>query len=130
MFFEIMAGVRPKKGFTLLEAMITIVFLVIGVAAVFSLFGMTSTLDVNNDFKAAAISLSQEAMEEIKDAATYGDVDSFAQARANIGGDFSDFDREVMVSGDPKQVNVTVYWTEKGEDQHIELITLLSDYDY
>lgn len=125
-----MIDCRIKKGFTLLEAMITIVFLVIGVAAVFSLFSMTSTLDVNNDFKSAAINLSQEAMEEIKDAATYGDVDSFAQARANLGGDFSDFDREVTVSGDPKQVNVTVYWTEKGENQRVELITLLSDYDY
>lgn len=129
MFFENMHKRRDKKGFTLLEAMITMVLLVVGVSAVFSLFGMTSTLDANNDSKAIALNLCQETMEEIKDAATYADVDTFAQARTNVGGDFSGFDRAVTVAGDPKQINVTVYWTEKGADQSIELLTLVADYD-
>lgn len=119
-----------RKGFTLLEAMITMVLLAAGVTAVFSLFSMTSVLDSDNDYTAMAISLGQEAMEEIKDAASYADVDSMAAARSNLGGDFSDFDREVTVSGDPKQVNVKVYWTDQGVDHHVELITLLADYDY
>ncbi|MGE0268661.1 MAG: prepilin-type N-terminal cleavage/methylation domain-containing protein [Candidatus Omnitrophota bacterium] len=119
-----------RKGFTLLEAMITMVLLATGVTAVFSLFSMTTTLDSDNEYTAIAISLGQEAMEEIKDAGSYADIDSMSAARTNVGGDFSDFDREVTVAGDPKQVNVKVYWTDKGVDHNVELVTLLADYDY
>ena len=67
---------------------------------------------------------------DVKDAATYADIDGFASARATLTGDFADFDREVTVSGDPKQVDVNVYWTVKGQDQSVNLVTLFTNYDY
>lgn len=86
--------------------------------------------DTNIENFTIARYLAQEALEEIKDAALYVDVDSFASARGALSGDFAGFEREVMVSGDPKQVDVTVYWTVKGEDQSVNLVTLFTDYDY
>lgn len=119
-----------KKGFTLLEILITIVVLVAGVVVLMQMFsiGMFADTDVEN--ATIALNLAQEKMEEIRDASTYSGIDSFASARANLGGDFSDFDREVTVAGDPKQVDVLVYWTVKGQDQSINLVTLFADYDY
>ena len=86
--------------------------------------------DVNAENATSARYLAQEKMEEIKDATSYSNIDSFASARATLTGDFADFDREVTVSGDPKQVNVIVYWAVKGQDQSIDLVTLFTDYDY
>ncbi len=119
-----------NRGFTLLEALITIVILVVGVVALLQVFSIGMFADTGVENATVALNLTQEKMEEIKDVSFYFDIDSFVSARANLGGDFADFDREVTVSGDPKQVNVVVYWTVKGEDQSINLVTLFADYDY
>ena len=119
-----------KKGFTLLEMLITIVLLTAGIVPILRMLSMGMFADVNAENATIARYLAQEEMEEIKDSASYSGIDSFASARATLTGDFSDFDREVTVSGDPKQVNVIVYWTVKGQDQSIDLVTLFTDYDY
>ncbi len=119
-----------KKGFTLLEILITIIILVVGVVVPMQMFSMGMFADTDVENATIALNLAQEKMEEIKDASSYVNIDSFASARANLGGDFADFDREVTVAGDPKQVNVIVYWTVKGQDQSINLVTLFTDYDY
>lgn len=123
---------QKKKGFTLLEILITIVILVVGVVVLLQMFsiGMFADTDVEN--AGLALNLAQEKMEQIKDAISYKAIDDFASARGeeDLGDDFADFDREVTVSGNPKQVNVIVYWTVKGQDQSINLVTLFADYDY
>jgi prepilin-type N-terminal cleavage/methylation domain-containing protein len=119
-----------KKGFTLLEMLVTVVLLTVGITSILQMISMAMFADTNLENVTIARYLAQEAMEEIKDAASYSDIDSFASARSSLTGDFADFDREVAVSGDPKQADVTVYWTVKGQDQNVELVTLFTDYDY
>jgi len=119
-----------RKGFTLLEVLVTIVLLTAGIVSILRMMSMGMFADVNTEKATTALYLAQETMEEIKDAATYADVNSFASARTALTGDYADFDRAVTVSGDPKQVNVIVYWTVKGQDQSIDLVTLVTDYDY
>ncbi len=119
-----------KKAFTLLEILMTVVLLTVGITSIMKIVGMGMFADVNAEKAIIAGYLAQETMEEIKGAASYADVDNFIASRAALGGDFSDFDRAVTVAGDPKQVNVIVYWTVKGQDQSVDLVTLLTDYDY
>ena len=119
-----------KKGFTLLEMLVTIVLLTIGIASILQMMSIAIFADTNTENSAIAYYLAQETMEDIKDASSYSNIDSFAASRASLSGDFSDFDREVTVSGTPKQVNVIVYWSIKGQDQSIDLVSLFADYDY
>lgn len=123
-----------KKGFTLLEMLVTIILLTVGITSILQMAGMAIVADTNLENVTIARYLAQETMEEIKGAASYSDIDNFILTRSSLTGvgnkDFVDFDREVTVSGDPKQVNVTVYWTVKGQDQSVELVTLFTDYDY
>ena len=119
-----------RKGFTLLEMLVTVVLLTVGITSILQMTSMAMFADTNLENVTVARYLAQESMEEIKGAASYLDIDSFASSRSALTGDFADFEREITVSGDPKQVNVTVYWDVKGQDQSIELVTLFTDYDY
>lgn len=119
-----------KKGFTLLEMLIAIVLLTVGIISILQMMSIAIFADTNVENSVIAYYLAQESMENIKDASSYSNIDTFAESRATLSGDFSDFDREVTVSGDPKQVNVIVYWSVKGQDQSIDLVSLFADYDY
>ncbi len=119
-----------NAGFTLFEVLATIIIVVVGMVSVVSVFSTSTMLDVDIENKSKALLLAQEKMEEIKAADSYTGVDDFAASRAALSGDFSSFDREVIVSGDPKQVDVIVYWNVKGDEQQVALTTLFADYDY
>lgn len=119
-----------KKGFTLIEILVTIVLLTAGIVSILQMLSMGMFANTNAEHATTAFYLAQEKMEEIKDASSYANIDTFAVARATLSGDFADFDREVTVSGDPKQVNVIVYWMAKGQDQSVDLVSLFADYDY
>ena len=125
-----MSPMAPKRGLTLLEVMITLIILVIGVIGLLQVFSTVMIADADVENTTTALYLAQEKMEEIRNAASYAAIDSYAATRANIGGAFADFDRAVTVSGSPKQVNVIVYWTTKGSGQNINLVSLFTDYDY
>ena len=118
------------NAFTFLEVLATVVLLVVGMVSVLQILSSTIFVDADVEHATKALYLAQEKMEEIKDASTYAAIDSFVLARTNVGGDFADFDREVTVSGDPKQVNVIVYWNVKGADQNINLVSLFANYGY
>ncbi len=119
-----------KKGFTLLEILVTLVLLTSGIVAIVRVMGMGMFADANAEKSIIARYLAQEQMETIKDASSYSNIDSFASARTSLSGDFSDFDREVTVSGNPKEVHVIVYWTVQGQDQSVDFVTLFTDYDF
>jgi prepilin-type N-terminal cleavage/methylation domain-containing protein len=119
-----------KKGFTLLEMLLTIVLLTVGITSILQMVSMAMFADTNLENTTIARYLAQEKMEEIKDAATYTAIDGYASARTALTGNFADFDRAVTVTGDPKEVNVTVYWSAKGQNQSLSLVTLFADYDY
>ena len=119
-----------EAGFTILEMIMSVLLLVIGTIAILSMFSIAIATDANIEKSTVALGLAQETMESIKDAGSWADLDNFVFPKANIGGDYSDFDREVTVSGDPKQVDVIVYWYARGEEQQIDLATLFSNYNY
>ena len=119
-----------NRGFTLLEMLVTIVLLTAGIVAILQMMSRTLYADSAVEHYTIAYYLAQERMEQIKDASSYANIDSYAQARTDLTGDYAAYDREVTVSGDPKQVNVIIYWSEGGQDQSVDLVTLLADYDY
>lgn len=119
-----------NRGFTLLEMLVTIVVLTVGIVAVLEMMGLAMFADTNTENSVIAYYLAQEEMEEIKDAASYAAIDGFAQAQTAMTGDFADFDKEVTVSGNPKQVNVIITWDVKGEEQSVDLVSLFANYDY
>lgn len=117
-------------GFTILEMLISFVLLVIGTVATLNMFGIGMRADANVENSTIALALAQEEIESIKGVASWSDIDSFASSRTNIGGDYSDFDKEVLVSGDPKNVEVIVYWDVLGVEQRVDVFTLLTDYNF
>jgi type II secretory pathway pseudopilin PulG len=119
-----------QAGFTILEVLISFVLLLIGTVATLDMFGIGMRADANVESSTIALALAQEQMELIKGAGYWSDIDSFASSRVNIGGDYSDFDKEVLVSGDPKNVQVIIYWNVLGGDQRVELSTLFADYNF
>lgn len=116
------------KGFTILESILSVLLLTLAVLAIFQVFGTASLIDSGLNAQATALYLCEEKLEEIAGAA-YADIDGFASTRKSVGGDFSSFEREVLVSGDTlKQIHVLVYWQEKNAERQEDLLTLRADY--
>lgn len=118
------------RGFTILEMLISILLLVTGTVATLNMFGIGMSVDADIGKEAIALELAQEEMESIKGTASWDAIDSFAAPRANMGGEFADFDKEVVVAGDPKTVQVIVHWNNRGADRTVELATLFTNYNY
>ena len=122
--------IRGRDSFTILEALITIPILAGGLAVLLQMFSIGIVADVDTENSVIALNLAQEKMEEIKGASSYDDIDNFSSGRVNVNSDFPGFKREVNISGDPKRVDVVVYWMDRGREQSVRLTTLLADYDY
>ena len=119
-----------KRGFTLLEILLAVALIVFGVTAVVGQMASAISNDMSVEGQIKALNLAQEKMEEIKNASSYSAIDGFAASRAEVaanGQPFHEYDREVLVSGTPKQVTVNVYWTFQGALQSVSLVTLLTD---
>ena len=110
--------------------LISTLLLVVGTVSVLSMFSVAITADNSIEKSTVALALAREKMESIKDANSWAAIDTFISPRANIGGNYPDFDRQVTVSGNPKLVDVIVYWHDKGVDQTVDLTTLFSNYNY
>jgi len=119
-----------KKSFTILEMLISVVLLVVGSVATLNMFGLGMRADADSEHSTIALALAQGEMELIKNADSWDAVDSLISPRTNIGGNYPDFDKEVIVTGDPKDVQVIIYWNVRGGTQNLELDTLLTNYNY
>lgn len=119
-----------KTGFTVLEMLIAVILLVVGSLATLKMFGLGMVADTNIEHSTIALALAQGEMELIKNAGSWSAIDSFTSPSTNLGGQFPDFNQEVIVSGDPKNVQVIVFWNSRGAVQNLELDTLLTDYNY
>lgn len=123
-------GIPHNHGFTLLESIMTITLFVISVMVIFHLFSLAISADTSNENRSIALQLAREKIEQIKDADSYTAIDTFVEARTTVPGGFDGFEREVTVSGDPKQVTVSVVWDERGRENSLALTTLLAAYGY
>jgi type II secretory pathway pseudopilin PulG len=119
-----------EEAFTLLEVLLAIVVVVIGITSLLPMLSAGISTDSYVEDVSIALNLAQEKIEEIKTAAAYADIDDFISNKAVVDGNFARFQREVTVALDPKEVNVIVYWTEKGGEQSLTLATLFANYDY
>lgn len=117
----------PSDGFTILEIILAIAVLVFGVVPVVLAFSQAITSDQSVEGQTIALNLAQEQMEAVKNASSWANIDTYASAKSSIGGAFSDYSREVLVSGNPKQVTVNVYWTFQGTEQIVSLVTLFTN---
>ena len=117
---------KLKDGFTLLEILITIVLLTVGVVALVQMFNMGMFASADTENTLVATNLAQEKMEEIRNKA-YLDINDEEKAEVP---DFTFFQREVVVSvpqAGLKLVTVSVYWTVRGQEQTVSLVTYVSD---
>ena len=116
---------NAKKGFTLLEILLTLALFGAGVVGVAGLFGYTLDSSMDAEYTEIAVVLAQARMEEIRNIA----YDSIAsEAKAQVTG-FPSFDRQVDII-EPlaglKQVTTTVYWQFKGKEVSERLVTYVS----
>jgi type II secretory pathway pseudopilin PulG len=125
-----MKGGRATRGFSIVEVLISAVLLAVGTVSVLSMFSSGMRADANIERSMVALALAQEEMESIKGAANWNAIDAFIAPRVNMGGEYADFDKEVAVSGDPKLVEVTIYWNAAGKEQAAGLATFFTNYNY
>ena len=117
---------RHKKGFTLLEILLSTVVFSAGMVVILWAFstGIFASSDVENiDL---ALNIAQAKMEELKNTPFAGLADSGPTADA----DFPRFSTTVNVAEgqDPMQVDVTIAWSVKGSQTSVTLTTLVANY--
>lgn len=118
---------EARRGFTLLELLITAVILGVGIAALVAAFGQGVFASSDATALRTGSALAQARMEELRGTSFASIV---TEARAAVPG-FSGFDRELLVTSAPggtnsnfKRADITVYWSLKGG----ELSTTLTSY--
>ena len=120
-----------NKGLSLLEVLIAITIFVVGVLVIVEIISMSMLTGLDAQKAKIALSLAQEQMEQVKEADTYDDIDTFVLAKSALPAPFTDYSRSVTVAaGDPKSVTVTVYWNSFTDEQYVGITSLLADYDY
>lgn len=116
----------PRRGFTLLEVMLAVVLLVTGSLVLLRAMSIGLFAGGDNESALIAITLSQEKMEELRNA---GYVNIANETKAVVSG-FPAFQSEVAVTAPQaglKQANVTVYWFVKSAEVNTNLVTYISD---
>lgn len=115
------------KAFTLLEILVSLVILTTGFFVITGLFANALVGSVDAENTTIAMNLAQRRIEEIKNLDF--DTGIANEPKADVSG-FSGFQRDVLVTEpqtDLKQVIVTVYWTDKGGEVSVPLITYISE---
>ena len=114
-----------NKGFTLLEILVAIVLFTGSVSLIVMLFADALVGSVDAENTTIAMNLAQGKMEEVRNLSFASIAD---EAKAAVTG-FAGFEREVMVTTpetDLKQITVKSYWTYKGGEIEVPLVTLIA----
>ena len=114
------------KAFSLLEIMIAIMLFTVGTISITGLFNIGLFGDLDAENTSAALTLTQQRLEEIRNLAF--DTGIVNESKATVTG-FPGFQREVIVTQpqtDLKQVTVTTYWTAKANEVGASLVTYIS----
>jgi prepilin-type N-terminal cleavage/methylation domain-containing protein len=136
MISRIVRAIQNSRGFTLLEATLTMVVLGVGLTGSVMIFDSVNTTTMNGDIRVVASQLANEKIESIladKAFDGYDAVTSNAYANEQLDGDFTGYTRSVeiievcstdletpTVGSGIKQVNVTVSWG----DEDTETLTI------
>ncbi|OGW94264.1 MAG: hypothetical protein A3G36_03260 [Omnitrophica bacterium RIFCSPLOWO2_12_FULL_45_13] len=117
---------KGKRGFSLLEIMLTILLLGTGFAMLLQVVNTGLFVGGQNEDTIIAANLAQEKIEELRNAA-YPAIAS--EVKATVSG-FSAFERQVDVTTPQtglKQISVTVYWFAKSAETSANMVTYVSD---
>ena len=128
--YRVLRGTRyaarnTRRGFTLLEILLTLALFGVGVVGIAGLFGYALDSSLDAEYTETAVALAQAKMEEIRNIA-YASIAN--EAKAQVAG-FSLFQRQVGVTESPadlKQVTVTVYWQFRNKEVNEQLVTYVS----
>lgn len=129
-----------KKGFTIIEILVSMIILTIGVLAVVILFPSGFRLSAVSKEMTVATNLAQEKMEE-KFALTYENLTVGTEAKQRVSSDpnnpFYPYQRETKVfyvnpsnlslsqtDSGLKEIEVTVFFQERGQEKTITLRNL------
>lgn len=117
-----------SKGFALLEIMLSLLLLSVGVVSIAGLYVTALDSGLDAEQTNIAVNLAQKRMEEIYNL-TYASVVS--ESKTALSAPFASYSRQVTAAeiGSPaglKQVTVTVFWTIKGKEASISLVTYVS----
>ncbi len=119
---------RRRAGFTLVEVLVTLMFLAISLPAVMEGISLATKVGAQTVHRTEAAGLAQSKLAEI--------VSSDEWENGNLSGDFgADWPSyrweadvqpwaEDTTSAGIQQIDVNVYWTEPGREQSITLSTL------
>ena len=115
-----------KKGFTLLEVLLTIILMVTGFVLLLQALATGLFAGGENETELIAVNLAQEKMEDLRNN-NYSNIVN--EAKAAVPG-FTVFQREVVVTipqAGLKQAAVNVYWFTKADELNVSLVTYVSD---
>lgn len=119
-----------KKGFTLIEVLVTILIVSASVVAIAAAFntGVYVTADIENTDK--AIRIAEAKMEEIEALVAESGVSALADSGPTADADFPNYNVTVNVTEnlDPMPVEVTVSWVFRGDTLSFTLQALVADY--
>lgn len=117
---------NPKRGFTILEVLITTLLVGVSIFALMETFnrGVFGFGDVEN--YSLALSLTQRKLEQIK-GSSFANVSiiNFPAAKTQVS-DFTKFDQQVTITSahaDLKQIDVVTYWTVPNGETSVSLST-------
>lgn len=115
-----------KKGFTLLEVLLTIILMVTGFVLLLQALATGLFAGGENETELIAINLAQEKIEELRNN-NYSNIVN--ETKAAVPG-FPVFQREVVVTTPQaglKEVSVSVYWFTKADELNASLVTYVSN---
>ncbi len=114
--------IKSRKGFTLLEVLVATVLVGVGIFAIMEAFNRGYLGVGQAEDYSVALSLSEEKMEELRDA-PYNNISN--SKKAVVSG-FPSFQREVIVTqpiSNLKQIVVKTYWTVPNGEDNVSLTT-------
>ncbi len=119
-------GMRPKKGFTLLETLLSILLFSVGFVFILQIMSTGLFAGGQNENEIVALYLVQEKIEELKN-------DSFAaitaETKAAVTG-FPAFSRQVDIyvpQTNLDQITVTVYWFARNTETSFTMVAYVSN---
>lgn len=118
-----------KRGFTLIELLIAIILTTGGLIVLMRMMSIGIFADSNLEYRLTAVNLANEKMEELKNT-VFGSISAGTETGSAIGFDFVD-NRVVSVTEtetDLKDVKVEVQWTQKDNQESVEVETYIANY--
>lgn len=118
-----------KRGFTLVEVVITLAIITAGMTALLMAFSSAIGISGAVEEQDTAVGIADATMEALKGTA-YASLQGFTKGSGELFSGLTGYTVTVTTTKpeNPAQVNVTVSWPAKGGMANVTLTTLAADY--